>query len=115
MTNDKFDPKKLMTIQDPKAPGRHRSLYNFAKDNADEESKEETKKPAGSVVEQSGTQRRILDSLKQDGGLGATRELKEKYRNNPAFMIDDDNDPNKRVKTSCEATNVFKLPPRDEK
>lgn len=88
MTNDKFDPKKLITIHDPKSPGRHRSLYAFAKDS-NEESKEETKRPGGSVVEQSGTQRRILDSLKEDGGgLGATKELREKYQNNPAFFME---------------------------
>ena len=91
MTNDKFDPKKLMTIQDPKSPGRHRSLYAFNKKSGaagDTATQEESKKPQ--VVEQSGTQRRIMDSLKKDGGLGATKELKTKYRDNPAFNIEED-------------------------
>ena len=44
------------------------------------------------MVEQSGTQRRILESVAREGGLGAMKELKEKYRGNRAFQIDDDDD-----------------------
>ena len=45
--------------------------------------------------------------------------MREKYRNNPAFMIEEDEavGPNKRPKTSAEdkVENVFELPPIDEK
>ena len=78
-------------------------MYAFKKDG--EESKEEAK---GGSVEQSGTQKRIFDSLKQEGGLGASKEMREKYRDNPAFNIEQSENAGKRAKTA-EAV-VFKLP-----
>lgn len=51
--------------------------------------------------------------------MGASKELREKYRNNPAFMIEEDEaaGPNKRPKTTAEdkVENVFELPPIDER
>ena len=32
ITNEKFDPKKLITIQDPKSPGRSLALHKMVKE-----------------------------------------------------------------------------------
>ena len=46
-----------------------------------------------------------MDSLKKEGGLGATKELKTKYRDNPAFNIEehelDSNLPMKKAKVEA--------------
>ena len=36
MTNQEFDPKKLITIQDPKSPGRHSSMYSKVREDGSE-------------------------------------------------------------------------------
>ena len=54
-----------------------------------------------------------MDSLKQEGGLGATKELRQKYRDNPAFLIEEENENGsmkKRMKTAATPDSVFKLP-----
>ena len=52
LTNEKFDPKKLLTIQDPKSPGRRQALYDF---------KQEKPKQKQEKINMTGTQKRIFD------------------------------------------------------
>lgn len=55
-----------------------------------------------------------MESLKKEGGLGASKELRAKYSDHPAFQIEEDPTQAKRPKlseaTAEGASKVFTLP-----
>eukprot|EP00347_Sterkiella_histriomuscorum_P002172 403369189 len=70
LTNEKFDPKKIITIQDPKSPGRKVNQYHYKQNNEDiqqllKEKSQKKKDEGNQFINQPIAGKRILDELKQ--------------------------------------------------
>ena len=64
LTNEKFDPKKIITIQDPRSAGRNINLYHFRENNEDLSGiigKKKEEKPE--LINKTGTHKRIFEKL----------------------------------------------------
>jgi peptidyl-prolyl cis-trans isomerase-like 2 len=85
LTNQKFDPKKLITIQDPKSPGRDRSFIDSnQKKETKSDPREETKHDE--KITQSAQQKRVFEQLKQSDSKRLSTYEKERFNDDPLFQ-----------------------------